>query len=294
MRSEIFHRGEVSMDMRGLRRALKHIDTENGGVARAIESSTFDLSERGFTMLIVSCRRCGRWRTAMEIFKVMKGDSMRAKGVRPNFYTYSSLISVCCSAGACSQALGLYKEMKREAEKDPSLRPDVEVYSTLIAACHRRHRASNVMDLYDTMQQECPDAITTKTMLCVLEACGDAGFWERGFDMLDMIMDQETAVPSTTYIRLLSSCADQGDVQTAVEVFLAMQMAGVCPDPITCHHMVRAAAAAEDLQACLDLVRSMQHEGVPISLPTFKCVSDVLNKTGLGGNVANALSLMEV
>lgn len=282
------------MDMRGLRRALKHIDTGNGSVARAIEASTFDLSERGFTMLIVSCRRCGRWKTAMEIFRVMKGESMRAKGVKPNFYTYSSLISVCCSAGACNQALGLYREMKREAEKDSSLKPDATVYSTLIAACHRRHRAQNVVDLHDNMVQDCPDVESTKSLLCVLEACGEAKLWDRAFTMLDMLMENEQPVPLTTYIRLLSSCADQGDMQTGVEVFLAMQMAGVCPDPITCHHMVRAAAAAEDPKACLELVRSMQYEGVPISLPTFNCVSEVLNKAGLGGNVAKALSLMEV
>lgn len=282
------------MDMRGLRRSLKHIDPGNGSVARAIESSTFDLSERGFTMLIVSCRRCNRWRTAMEIFTVMKGDSMREKGVRPNFYTYSSLISVCCSAGACNQAVALYREMKSEAVKDPSLMPDATVYDILIAACHREHRALDVVDLYDDMLEDCPDVINTKSILCAVEAFGDAKLWDRAFDMLDMLMEHDIQAPSTTYIHLLSSCAAQEDVKTAVEVFLSMQMTGICPDPITCHHMVRAAAAAEDHKTCLELVRSMGHEGVPISLPTFNCVSEVLEKAGLDRDVATALSLMDL
>lgn len=271
------------VDMKGLRIALKGVEPGSGEIARTIESCNFDLTERGFTMLIIACRRCSRWRKAMEIFTAMKGDKMRARGVRPNFYTYSSLISVCCRAGACDQALGCYRELRREAIKEMELMPDAAVYSKLIRACHRFNRPSDVVDLYYAMKADCGIKAWKKCLMCVLEGLAQMTVWEEVFKVLSMMMKMGIDVPIGTYSNLLAYSADQKAAETGVEVFLAMQMAGVCVDSALCHSMVLVAVSAGDPAMCLDLLKSMVNAGRTVSCGTYRCIEQLLSQHTLQG-----------
>lgn len=283
-------------DMRSLRRLLKAAKTGCGEIACAIEACTFPLTERGFTMLIVSCRRHGRWRKAMEIFEVMKGSVTMSAGVKPNFYTYSSLVSVCSAAGACSQGLQVLKEMRGCAKELPEIKPDAEVYEALITACYRRRRWRDVIYLHDLMVQDDVNRSSRNALLYALEACGELGVWKKGMDVLDMLIGMQVEVSGDMYQTLLSCCADRGDLHSAVELFLTMQMAGDVPDPVACHHMVRAAAAAPNPGMCLDLLDDMRDMDILIDVATYKCVLTMLNRNGfweIANDVLNRMQAQE-
>lgn len=265
-------------DMKGLRKALKYAEVGSGEIAKSIESCEFRLTERGFTMLIIACRRCSRWEKAVEIFQVMKGKKMRDRGVRPNFYTYSSLISVCCAAGACDQALGFYREMSSEAIEEPELLPDVAVYSKLIQACHRCGRPSDVVDLYHAMKSGCGVRARKKCLVCILESLAQMAAWEEGLKVLSMVVKMGIDVPVVTYIKLLGYCAEQQAAETGVELFIAMQMAGVYVDSTLCHSMALVAVSAGEPAICLDLVRSMQSAGLSVSHETFVCMEQLVSQ----------------
>lgn len=267
-------------DMSGLRRMLKSIDPASGDICRTIESAAFTLSERGFTMLIVSCRRCNRWEKAMEIFRAMKGDVLRSKGIRPNFYTYTSLISVCSAAGACSQGLQVLEEMRLAAESNPDIVPDVQVYETLIVACHLQHKSQDVVKLYGMMKTEWSQEVSREALICVMEAFGDIGKWDQAFELLEVMAGMSQEVLLSTYTRLLCFCVNQGTLDTAVEIFLAMQMWGVHPDPIICHYMIQAAASVPNIQMCLELTKSMREAGLEVTHSTSSYLNGVLGKPG--------------
>lgn len=263
-------------DIKELRKALMLADPGSGKVIKEIEACKFELAERGFTMLIIACKRYGNWRVALEILEAMKGEKMAEQGVRPNFFTYSSLISVCCASGACDQALQLYREMMDLAENDSKLKPDETVYNPMIVACHRYHRPADAAALYETVPEEYRVKVCKKSLVCVLECYGAIAKWSKAFETLDVLVRSGVIVPVETYISLLSSCADQKAAGTGVEVFLGMQMAGVCPNSTACHHMALVAAAAEAPEMCLELVRSMQEAGVTASSSTYNCIIPLL------------------
>lgn len=263
-------------DIKELRKRLMLAEPGSGGVVKMIETCKCELSERGFTMLIIACKRYGNWRIALDILEAMKGEKMATKGIRPNFFTYSSLVSVCCASGACEQALQMYREMLVLAETDPALKPDDTVYNPLIVACHRYHRPADATILYETMLEEYREKVCKKSLVCVLECYGAIAKWREAFETLDVLVGSGVMVPVETYINLLSSCADQKAAGTGVEVFLGMQMAGVCPNSTACHNMALVAAAAEAPEMCLELLESMQESGVTASSSTYNCIIPLL------------------
>lgn len=272
--------GEAIVDMRALRCRLKTAGIGTGQIRALIESSTFDLTERGFTMLIVSCRRSCKWKKALEIFATMTGAKIRGRGVRPNFYTYSSLISVCCAAGACREALTLLEEMRKLAEADAEFKPDNEVYRALVNACHEVRRHTDIMHLYNIMQKDQVANIAPETYLVVLQAAAETGCWTKGFQVLDMLNQHKIDVPNKVYNALLSTCAEKGAVQIAVEVFIGMQMAGVSPDPTGCDHMISAAVAARDTHMCCELISSMESAEIAVVPNTYNRVLGLLLENG--------------
>lgn len=266
----------AAADIKELRKAIMLAEPGSGRVVREIEACRFELSERGFTMLIIACKRYGSWRVALEILEAMKGERMAEKGVRPNFFTYSSLISVCCASAACDQALQLYGEMVELSQSDPELKPDETIYNPLIVACHKYHRPADATELYETMLPEYGDKVCKKTLVSVLECYGSVAKWRDAFDTLDVLVAAGETIPVETYVNLLSSCADQKAAATGVEVFLGMQMAGVCPNSTACHHMALVAAAGKVPEMCLELVRSMREAGITVSSSTYNCVIPLL------------------
>lgn len=261
--------------MRSLRHILKRAATGTGDVARAIESCTFHLNERGFTMLISACGRSGRWRKALEIFRSMDRKSVVARGVKPNFYVFSSLISVCSKAGACSIAMGVFNEMLREAAWNPELKPDGQVFEHLMRGLNKQGAHENVINLYYTMvKQRLPASVIV--LLFVLEAFVKVADWDQAFKVLDEMHAADLHVPLEAYTLFLVGCANYGALDAAVEVFLTMQICGKEPNRSTCLQVIRAAAAASDPDSCLALLNSMWDSGMVIGPPIYSLVVRVL------------------
>lgn len=200
--------GVDAWDMPSLRAKLKKAKPGTGEVRRAIESCTFDIGERGFTMLIATFGKSGPWKKALEVFETMSGPVMAARGIRPNAYSYSAIISVCCGAKASSKALGLYNEMKA-FNPSATLKPSALIYGCLIPECSRASCFHTVVELYQEMQAfgfQGSDA----TLLCVLEAMLVLKKWLMAADVLDMLQLRGFVVPQKSYKDLYRACAETG------------------------------------------------------------------------------------
>lgn len=265
--------------MQALRRALKYARVGTGEIAKAIESCSFDIRERGFTMLIVTCRRSGRWRKAMEIFETMRGKVISARGVKPNFYTYSALISVCCNAGACAKAIEIIEEMTPGLGRDSSVEPDVGIYRAVISACLRFERFKSVLDLHYTMlKRGVPQ--DEVILLCVMDAFLKFKKWHSAADVMDELHAMGATIPMKHYTNFLSCCAEEGDLDMALEVFLTMQMVGVQPTPAICHQVMIAVRAADQPTIGVELLGEMHREDIDVSLDTYNCLLWTLAAAG--------------
>ncbi|GMH41415.1 hypothetical protein BSKO_09325 [Bryopsis sp. KO-2023] len=265
--------------MQALRRALKYARVGTGEIAKAIESCSFDIRERGFTMLIVTCRRSGRWRKAMEIFETMRGKVISTRGVKPNFYTYSALISVCCNAGACAKAIEIIEEMTPTLGRDSSVEPDVGIYRAVISACLRFERFKSVLDLHHTMlKRGVPQDVVI--LLCVLEAFLKFKKWRQAADAMDELHAMGVTIPMKHYTHFMSCCAEDGNLYMALEIFLTMQMADVRPTSAICHQVMLAVRASDQPAIGLELLREMHREDIDVSLDTYNCLLWTLAASG--------------
>lgn len=264
-------------NMRMLRHAVKVARPGTGEIARAIESCTFDITERGFTMLIGTCQRSGRCKKAMEIFEAMTGPEMATRGILPNFYTYSSLISVCCCAGACSRALQVFESMREDTQLHGTTEADADVYKRLLCACHKDGRMMDVKMLYESLVENRLPA-DPELMVCAMEAFAELAEWDRAVCIMDKLHECGTQIPPRSYSRCLAACASHGDLSKTVEVFLSMQLMGVDPSPADCHHVIRAAAAERDVDTCLGLLEEMHKGGIEVSPATYTCLSPLLTQ----------------
>lgn len=273
--------------MAALRSFLKSAQAGTGEIQKAIEASTFDIGERGFTMLIATCGRSGRWKKALDVFDAMCGESMFSKGIRPNAFSYSATISVCCGAKACGKALEVYGKMKAVAREDSTLSPTSFVFEALIPECHRSGRYDKAAELYEEMlSMGMPPS--SPTLLCVVEAYLGRKNLKLAAEAIDRVHSMGKALPKKCYRDFIRGCAEQRDCEMAVEMFLSMQMAGVPVDSPTCHWVMRVAEETDRLDVGSCLLQEILTAGIEIPLKTYNCLARILTK-GDWKSVAAAL-----
>lgn len=279
---------EPSRDMRSFRRALKFAKTGTGEIGKVVGRCEFDVSERGFTMLIAACRRSGRWKKAMEIFEAMSCERIRQRGVRPNFYTYSSLISVCCNAEKPGKAVRVLRAMLAAAEENEELLPDFEVYRTVICACARGRRHQEVLYVYGVMREMgiCGDR---GSWLCAVVAQIENRQWKAGMNMLHELHEKVGPLRGVDYVGVLATCADVQNLEAAVEVFLSMQMMGTAVTGRACHEVVRAAVAVGDVETSLGMLGEMMENDIDAGLDTLACVLASLKKSGVWEGIVDSI-----
>lgn len=260
--------GRPAENMQELRHQLKYARVGTGDIAAAFYACTFKVGAKGFTMLIVTCRRSGRWKKALEIFETMRGGGVW--GVKPNFYTYSALISVCCNAGACNKAIDIVRDMIYAASSgtDPGIEPDVGIFRVVMTACSRHERHKSVLELHRVMTQgNIPqdEAITT----CVLQAFLALSNCRGALDSVHELWAMGAQVDEGLCVGLLGTAAVHEGLQFVVEAFLTLQMGGVEISPELCHPVMVAVRAAGHTEMGMQLLEEMHVAEVAVREETY-------------------------
>lgn len=241
-----------------LRARLREVEEGSGDVLRVLQNAGFQIYEKGFTTLIVTCGRMGSWGKALEIF-----DAMRILRVDPNSYTYGALISVCYSAGKWSKALELFYTMQEEG-----CYVDQLVYKHVLPVCIKLGKFDMVLELYSAMQRNQID-LEVQTASAVLEACMRRRRWDVAASMLDEYHGNGNVLNHKSYTHLISACGDNGDVEEALEFFLMMQEVGVNPTSYTCHCMMQALESAGLVEMGAELRSEMRKARIFVNHETY-------------------------
>ena len=153
----------------------------------------FSFSVDSFNQAIIACSRRipGRhpsnksWQVALDL-----AQSMRREGLRPNLWTYISLLNVCAQTGQVRIAMSLF----REIESNPDLTPNSRVYVSLLNVCAQAGDYVLANDVLKTMQE---NGIIINLFHCsaFLKALSRNGKVDMCLQVLDM-MTGITAQPS--------------------------------------------------------------------------------------------------
>lgn len=258
-------------DFSALKSKVKRTVWGCGSIAHLITSSTYAVTVRDFTLLIMGCKKQCEWLKALEIFDVLrkvgagqlKLHSPSATPPAPNFYSYSAVVSVCCKTGALPAALNLLCLMKEESQKDKSLAPDKTTYRQLITAAKRWRNMELVLVLFGESKERGLQ-LDQQCLRCCLEADIELGRWGHALDVMDEVLrtsSSEDAVPGkelhAVFEEIVSGCARSGEVDLAVEALLTMQVLELEPGEKVLNAVMMAAERAEDVQLAEELYQEL-------------------------------------
>lgn len=164
----------------------------------------------------------------------------------------------------------LLAEMKEAAKEDPSLKPDAAVYRLIVLCCARLGDCVAAVEMLKEMFHEgfIADEETLKRVLLVLI---QGRSWKPATWLLDILHACGATLPADCYSDFIGFAVETGDDNVATEVFLAMQMAGVEPQPSTCHHIMHAILARNNLDDGIKLLENMHDSGIPVYTKTYAC-----------------------
>lgn len=266
-------------DVSVLLTVIRKASAGTGEVRQALWSAKFGVSARDLTRLISSCKGPKDWEKAIEILEVARnGNQDNIDIVKPNFFSYSAAISVCCKSRRLDEAIGLLEEMKLAGVNDSSLMPDTVIYRMLISCCSKEDRMGQVLGLYADMERQGVVA-DRQTLMPVLGALIVEREWNRAADTLDRIHQDGDALPVTWYNDFIAGCAQDGNLNMSIEVFLMMQMMTVEPTACTFYYLMQAIELAQHPAMGIDLVRQMLDAGATLCMGTYISLIRIIVKS---------------
>lgn len=125
---------------------------------------------------------------ALEILEEMKAD-----GIEPDGFCYSSAISCCGAEGKWKEALELIETMKKGG---PRTRPNRIAYTAAISACGRAGEAEHALSLFQSMKDEglSADRVSYNALFSALRVAGDA---DKTFQLWGEICGTRSTVSTT-------------------------------------------------------------------------------------------------
>jgi len=235
---------------------------------------------------------------------------MRRRGVRPNVYTYNSLLKICAShkIPRWKEALSLLSQCQRE----PGVNPDLITYTTAMRACARGKQAAKAMELFRAAK-DLGMKLDVYFYTTAMDACAKdtrRNSWKNALSLLDE-MKGEGIVPSeVTYGVAVTACGNGGQWKKALELLDRMRDVDLKINTITYNSAIAAlskAARSESKQhgnhvggdsndaellweKALDLIKCMEKEGVRRDSFTF---SSAISTCGAAGQWQEAVDLIK-
>lgn len=158
------------------------------------------------------------------------------KGLRPNVYTFGSLMSVCAKRGDVDQCKSLIKQMR-----ESGIKPNSVIYSTAISACERCSPPRSdlaIQLLKESIKEGSMDGFMNIVGFnAAISVCARSGEWQQACQILDEmegnqaidktpILDSDTFIPKpdeVTYGTVMAACERAKEWHTVLQLSNRME-----------------------------------------------------------------------
>ena len=175
-----------------------------------------------YNCVIHACVRVGDMEGALSLLETMKGPIQQAIGeptlLRPDKFTYSTIIKGYCGKGEIEQALALFDGMLKEG-----LSPDLVIYNTLLDGCVKRRHHEVCDRLLQEMTSFWGIHPNSYTLSILIKRFGRQGDLIKAFELVDALPKKYGFQANAhVWTCLISACLTQGRLPVAEAVFAAM------------------------------------------------------------------------
>jgi len=181
-----------------------------------------------------------RLQEAHQIFQ----NGVQNQNLKPNVFTFGSLMSACARARQAEKALQLLKSMK----VDYGVEPNAVVLSTAISACARAEPAQPRLAL--ELLRQAPNEMNVVGYNAALSACASAGQWEPAIELLREMEEKAANFPkddptvvrpdAVSYGTVLAACERAGKWDMIMQQVEEMQQMNVYLDGMSLTSVLHA------------------------------------------------------
>eukprot|EP00210_Caulerpa_lentillifera_P005232 g4999.t1 len=262
-------------DMNSLKAAIYQAEVGTGEIAKIISSCAFKPREAAFTKIISIC---GRWKSSEKAFEVFEA-MVEKRGLLPNTITYTALISACITAGDFDVAMNTFHKMKNAAITDSTCDPNEVTYSKIITFSEENGYYAFAANCFHEMVTKGIKADRT-VYYSALNSCVKTECWEEAEGVLSIMHGEGFAASLENYTAMIKYYGENGDVQTAIDLFIKMQELNQCVDEHCCHALMKAFELADNSEMVAELLNCMWEEGIRVKLFTYVSALRVFSPKG--------------
>jgi pentatricopeptide repeat protein len=175
--------------------------------------------------------------SALGLYKQMKDLDLR-----PDGYTYSTLLILCAELSDFDNGKHLHQELMAY-----HIRLDAPLHNALIKLYGRNKDFTTALDLYKQMKKQNfkPDPMT---FVYLLSSCAEAEDLTSGKELHEDITRSPLQMDTALQNALLNMYGKCKDLQTAIELFRKMKQLGVTPDTVAYTCLLSACTEPIDVE----------------------------------------------
>lgn len=167
-----------------------------------------------YNCMIHACVRVGDMQGSLDLLNAMK----ETNNIKPDKFTYSTIIKGYCGRGEIENALMLFDSMLAE-----KLTPDLVIYNTLLDGCVKTRHNEVCDKLLDDMIKKWRIHPNSYTLSILIKRFGRQGDLIRAFELVEQLPRKfGFRANAHVWTCLISACVTHGHLTTAECVFAAM------------------------------------------------------------------------
>jgi pentatricopeptide repeat domain-containing protein 1 len=217
--------------------------------------------------------------TAFEIFD----NAMKTTPLKPNEFTFGSLINACNRARNAEKAM----EVLRSMEKDYGVAPNAIIYSSAISACARSEppKPELALQLLQEVVEEKKLQMSVVGFNAAIDACGKASDWENAISLLTR-MEEATKNNNSNNNKNINNNLNNNN--NTMSEFLVPE-----PDSVTYGTVLTACERGKQWKLILKNAESMQERGLPLDARSIMSCLHACSELGLAYEALKYLDTMK-
>jgi pentatricopeptide repeat protein len=201
-----------------------------------------------------------------KIFEIIKSK------FTPDNSVYNSLLLAYAKNRKTSEALAIFKEMK-----DEGLEPDIVCYTTLI---HAFNLAKNYDKCWQLYTEACLNGQADEFLISyMIRICGSTQNPRKALillDILEMKGHLKNVLTSNSLLKALSTTKDYAE--RALDEYIKMKSMGIKPDTRTFVYLLKSTAQLGDIETANNFIREMKV--MDIQVTKYHCIELIRTYAG--------------
>ncbi|CAH9144726.1 unnamed protein product [Cuscuta epithymum] len=236
------------------------------------------------TMVVDGLCKTGKLHEARKLLN----DMMIRRGVKPNEYTYNTLLVGCMKN---SSELGPINEILKEMEKE-GVELNATSYTVLIQGYSKLRKFEEVEKLFDKMQQGNIDQ-DIHLYTCMIDSYSRAGNIKTAFLLFDKLVERGVVPNTHTYGALINGLCKSGKMEAVKILLHEMQSKGVSLNQVIFNTLMDGYCKKGMINEAWKLLEIMEGKGLRADVYVYNIIATGLCKLKRHEDAKNWLLSME-